>query len=412
MVKENLFNKTILFLIYLYIPSIIFSNALSNILLLIFSFLSFYLILKKKVQIPIWMFYFFILICFYFLHPSNFKEFDLEKLIKIFFLIRFPLFVLLILYLANNENNKKHFKIIFKIILLFLALLSLDIIYQFIFKIDILGYKPGAWDVSIHDYKRYSGFFNDEYIGGAYLYLNSVLVLYHFSKDNTLPRYCFLLTMTSLLLIATILSGERVAVFKLSLIIIIFVFFFLPALKEKKFYFIIIFSLATIFTFNNDTLSKRYIDSTISEVGSLKNIKNNSYHYLHYKIALNIFKDNPVIGGGYKSFPKLCKRYDHGQYDLKNRKATRSCSTHPHNMVIQILSSGGLIAFIIFSLFIIKLTTNLFKDKNYLLIVFLVIYFLPIIPSGSIFSSWINFNFWFVIGLGLVFNQVFKSSKA
>jgi len=357
------------------------------------------------------MVYFFIFIFFYLFHPSNFKEFDLEKLIKIFFLIRFPLFVLLILYLADKEDNRKYFKIIFKIIFLFLVLLSIDIIYQFIFKIDILGYIPGAWDENILDYKRYSGFFNDEYIGGAYLYLNSCLVLYLFLKNKLVSRYGFLLTAISLILVATIMSGERVALFKLSLMIIISAFFLLPVLKEKKFYLIIIFSLATMFVVNNDTLSKRYIDSTILEIGSFENIKNNSYHYLHYKTALNIFKDNPVIGGGYKSFPLLCKTYDNGQYESNIRKATSSCSTHPHNMFLQILSSGGLVAFILFSLFIIKLTTHLLNNKNYLLIVFLIVYFMPFIPSGSIFTSWINFNFWLIIGLGLVFDKVYKVQK-
>ena len=411
MVKKNLFNKVSFFLIYLYIPSIIFSNALSNILLLIFSFFSFYLILKNRIQIPTWMVYFIIFIFFYFFHPSNFKEFDLEKLIKIFFLIRFPLFVLLILYLADKEDNRKYFKIIFKIIFLFLVLLSIDIIYQFIFKIDLLGYKPGAWDENILDYKRYSGFFNDEYIGGAYLYLNSCLVLYLFLKDKLLLKYGFLLVAISLILVATIMSGERVALFKLSLMIMISAFFLLPVFKGKKIYLIIMFSLATMFVLNNDTLSKRYIDSTITEIGNFENIKNNSYHYLHYKKALDIFKDNPVMGGGYKSFPLLCNAYDNKQYEAKSRKATSACSTHPHNMFMQILSSGGLVAIILFLLFITKLITHLLNDKNYLLIVFLIIYFMPFIPSGSIFTSWINFNFWLIIGLGLIFDKVYKVQK-
>ena len=411
MVKKNLFNKVSFFLIYLYIPSVIFSNALSNILLLILSFFSFYLILKNRIQIPTWMVYFIIFIFFYFFHPSNFKEFDLEKLIKIFFLIRFPLFVLLILYLADKEDNRKYFKIIFKIIFLFLVLLSIDIIYQFIFKIDLLGYKPGAWDENILDYKRYSGFFNDEYIGGAYLYLNSCLVLYLFLKDKLLLKYGFLLVAISLILVATIMSGERVALFKLSLTIMIFAFFLLPVFKGKKIYLIIMFSLATMFVLNNDTLSRRYIDSTISEIGNFENIKNNSYHYLHYKTALDIFKDNPVMGGGYKSFPLLCNAYDNKQYEAESRKATSACSTHPHNMFIQILSSGGLVAIILFLLFITKLITHLLNEKNYLLIVFLIIYFMPFIPSGSIFTSWINFNFWLIIGLGLVFDKVYKVQK-
>ena len=101
-------------------------------------------------------------------------------------------------------------------------------------------------------------------------------------------------------------------------------------------------------TLSNNSIQTRLIKSTAIEIGSFENIKKNSYHYLHYKTAIKIFNDNLLFGGGYKSFPVLCKNYDHGQYNSIDRKAISVCSTHPHNMIIQILSSGGIIGFILF----------------------------------------------------------------
>ena len=79
---------------------------------------------------------------YYFLNPNNFfnewPNIHFEKFIKIFFLIRFPLLVILLLYLAKNENNVKYFRFVFIILSLLLFLLSIDIIFQFIFKIDFL----------------------------------------------------------------------------------------------------------------------------------------------------------------------------------------------------------------------------------------------------------------------------------
>ena len=99
--------------------------------------------------------------------------------------------MILILYLAKKEINVKYFKIIFIILSILLFLLSIDIIFQFIFKVDIFGIKPGHWDENINDFKRYSGFFGDELIGGAYLYLNSFLILYFLTNKNLQNKRIF-----------------------------------------------------------------------------------------------------------------------------------------------------------------------------------------------------------------------------
>jgi O-antigen ligase len=408
-------DKISFYLLYLLIPSIIFSNALANILLVVLGFFSCYLIFKKQIQIPSWLIYFFILVLYYFLHPTNFliewNHLDYKNLIKILFLIRFPLLVILILYLAKKEINVKYFKIIFIILSLLLFLLSIDIIFQFIFKVDIFGIKPGQWDDNINDFKRYSGFFGDELIGGAYLYLNSFLILYFLINKNLQNKRNFFLILIFLILISVILSGERVALFKYLLLITIFIFFIIPDFKKQKFILIFTFFLLGILIYNNETLKKRYIQGTFNEIGSVEKIKNNSYHYLHYVTAINIFKDNVLFGAGYKSFPLECKKYDEQYYDLEKRKAITSCSTHPHNMIFQILSSGGIIGFIIFLLFLSKLILFLSNSKNYLLITYVLVFYLPIIPSGSIFTSWINFNFWLILGLSLVYEKLKINKK-
>ena len=89
---------------------------------------------------------------------------------------------------------------------------------------------------------------------------------------------------------------------------------------KKKNYINICFFFLSIFIYNNETLKKRYVQSTFSEIGSVEKIKNNSYHYLHYVTAINIFKDNVLFGAGYKSFPLECNKYDEQYNDLKKEK--------------------------------------------------------------------------------------------
>ena len=80
-------------------------------------------------------------------------------------------------------------------------------------------------------------------------------------------------------------------------------------------------------------------------------------------------------------------------------------------MIFQILSSGGIIGFIIFLLFLSKLILFLLNSKNYLLVTYVLVFYLPIVPSGSIFTSWINFNFWLILGLSLVYEKLKLSKK-
>jgi O-antigen ligase len=405
------FDKFCFLLLLLFIPSVILSNAIANIILIIISLVSIYLVLTKNVTIPKWMIFYLILILFYLLHPSNFINFSFEKVIKIISLIRFPLLALLILYLGDKLTNKKFIDILIRTLVVLLIFLALDIFIQFYFKVDLFGYSPGLWDVELKNFKRYSGFFGDELIGGGYLFLNLILLLALIDNSYFKYKHIYLIFFCLIILLAIFLSGERVALFKSILLISSFLIISKSIKLKKKLFFILMIFLIGIMTLSNNSIQKRLIKSTVIEIGSLENIKKNSYHYLHYKTAIKIFNDNLLFGGGYKSFPVLCKNYDHGQYNSIDRKAISVCSTHPHNMIIQILSSGGIIGFILFCFFIFYLLNNPKKEKNYLLILFLIIYFFPLVPSGSFFSSWINFNFWFLLGILLVLQDLNKNMK-
>ena len=64
-------------------------------------------------------------------------------------------------------------------------------------------------------------------------------------------------------------------------------------------------------------------------------------HFNHYLSAIEMFKDNKLLGIGPKNFRKFCK-------DEKYFLNEFSCSTHPHNYYIQLLSETGIIGFGLF----------------------------------------------------------------
>jgi O-antigen ligase len=394
-------------LISLLIPSIIFSDVLANAILIILSVACIHFIFKKKLIIPKWVKVYFALIFFYLIHPINFYDLSYQNFIKILFLLRFPLLIIIMLYLSDFLENQKFINFLLKILISFLILLSFDIFFQFHFKFDLLGFEAGMWDSEIQNYKRYGGFFGDELVSGSYLFFNLIIVLFLIKNNFIKYNNVFLILVIILMFTAIFISGERVALFKSTILLLAYIFFFSELKIRIKLFIslmIVLFGLAIL---TNPIIKKRYVDSTLSEIGSIENIKNNSYHFLHYKTAIKIFKDNILYGGGYKSFPILCKNYENLEKEkiTTNKKAITGCSTHPHNMIIQILSSGGLIGMILFILFIYYLVIEQNKKKNHMLILFLIIYFLPIIPSGSFFTSWVNTNFWFVLGTLLILNK-------
>jgi O-antigen ligase len=123
-----------------------------------------------------------------------------------------------------------------------------------------------------------------------------------------------------------------------------------------------------------------------------------------------MFIDSPLVGQGPKMFRVLCD-------DIKfnPNKVARTCSTHPHNLYVQLLAETGLLGllFILALCFtIIKLILNhtvlFIKKREYLLSDFqicLIACFLmtlwPIIPTMNFFNNWMNVIFYLPVGFFL-----------
>ena len=48
-------------------------------------------------------------------------------------------------------------------------LIIFDLFYQYIFDVNLIGFKPGLYNLDQDIYERYSGIFNNELILGSYL---------------------------------------------------------------------------------------------------------------------------------------------------------------------------------------------------------------------------------------------------
>ena len=339
-------------------------------------------------------FYFFLFFWIYLLANSFLNNFNLDSLKISFFYFRYGVFVLAVVALLKVDD--KFIKFFFYCIFICFTALIADGFYQYFFGENILGWKNSH---------RTSSFFGDEKILGSFLsrlwpifFGLSVLLV---NKKNKLFFLLILIFILSESLI--FLSGDRTAFFYINLSAI---FVILLSRKLLKFRLIILSTsilLLIIITLINPTAKERVFDHTLDEMNLFKNNKNDQNLYIfskqhthHYITAYRMFLDNKILGVGVKNFRNFC-----GQ--KKYKKSTLSCSTHPHNTYIQILSETGIIgfSFILFIFFyfckyVFKHLILRFKGKFFFtdfeicILSGIVIYIWPFIPTGNIFNNWLN----------------------
>ena len=313
-----------------------------------------------------------------------------------FFFIRFLLFALFIQYLAFNYLS---YLKVFKIWLFILIFVCFDIWVQYLFGTDLFGYPDHG--------HRFAGLFGDELVAGAFLWKISAPVvglLFYYLIYGKRKLIIYSAAALFLLLITILITGERasflmyVFAFFLSLFSI---FYFLRRIKL-----LIIFIFISLFLFFsalifNESIKSRYNDF----LNIINNFDKSSYGIL-FKSSMEVWKEEKILGVGLKSYSKVCDTLS-----FVNNTNHQQCSTHPHNIYLQIISETGLIGMILFLGFLISFFLNYLKlfskpailDKNFILLIFCSFYlfsmFWPLTTSGSFYSTWNGFYYWIIIGL-------------
>lgn len=325
-----------------------------------------------------------------------------------FTFIRFAILALAINYLI--KNNSKRIYLLFLTIILSLLLVAIDGVYQFFNGRNIFGFEQITPE-------RVSGFFKDELILGSYISRLSPILIgtYFYCKYLKLIKknYDNLFFIASIfLLFVVIISGERVSTAYIFITVFFSLFFFSIKIKYK-----ILITLFTIFFLifvfiKSKTISNRYF-FIFDQVGitKLENKEDpkiyfmSTDHHHHAIAAYKIFKENILFGSGSKMFRIIC--------DKRYKDASNSCTTHPHNHIMQFLSETGIFGFLFyfFSLFyvlfqMIKVIKKIiigpiadnYKAKFFYLVALLISLF-PVLPSGNFFNNWIGIVSF--LGLGM-----------
>ena len=160
-------------------------------------------------------------------------------------------------------------------------------------------------------------------------------------------------------------------------------------------------------SYNYNTLLKHrysYLINFAVDKNAISNYLKKSQYGAHYDTAYSIFKDNKLFGVGLKNFRNECnkEKYLNSQFEMNKQR----CATHPHQIYFEILSETGIFGFISFLIFMVvsiylSLRTYIEKKNIFQLmsIFYVVTFLIPILPSGSFFSTFYSSLFWINYGV-------------
>ena len=291
---------------------------------------------------------------------------------------------ILILFVAFNFffHQTLFFSKVFKIWLITLLIVAFDVFFEYFNGVNLLGFPE------IRENQRLVSFFKDEPIVGAYIYGFYLLLIGFLMNENFFKQKNIIFLLLIILFLAIFLTGERSNSIKAFLGIFLLIFFFKEIPKKIKLISLILaLSSLVILISNSDNFKMRYAVQIKSALGD------KSIYFNLYKSGYQVFKNYPIFGVGNKNY--RIESCDNFENENKNEKyEDYLCTTHPHQIYLELLSEHGIIGTLIILLIFFKLIfskiLSVSKNLNYIQIgsmIFLLLTFLPIIPSGSFFND-------------------------
>lgn len=353
-------------------------------------------------------FFIFIFFCFYGIIRSLFSDIPFESLTTegSVFYFRYIFFALGVSYLFHTNPYLIRCFIFLTIFCIFIV--SVDTFYQYFFEYNLFGNPKFNPD-------RLTSLFGKEPIIGRYIsnltIITFSLIQISYQNSKKVIRTSSLLLMSGFLVV--FLSGERTPLFNLFLFLILILLFFQKYRKYLIKMFLILSVILLICLQFNPTAKIRMIDYSFAQISQTKlpYLPYSKEHEKIYTTSLMMFAENPLFGLGTNTFRYQCNKQ-------KYVSEANSCSSHPHNYYIQLLSEGGIIGFLFIFLFFFNLTLIIFKKiiqltlnndnpeihkKKLVSAILLFIFLFPLVPHMSFYNNWNNV--FLMISLSLYMNS-------
>ena len=285
---------------------------------------------------------------------------------------------MIILFVAFNYffNQKLFLKKVLYSWSIILCFILLDIFFESLNGKNIFGFGGGEYG------ERLVSFFKDEPIIGGYINGFYLIIIGFLLNETNFKNKNVIVFLSALFLIGIFLTGERSNTIRAFLGLIIFYLAYKEyGIKKKIIFFTSIFVFFLLLISNSQFLKMRYV----SQIKSY--FHTNQIYFGIYKSGFEVFKDNKIFGVGNKNY-----RIETCNLD---KKENYICTTHPHQIYFEMLSEhgilGSILIFVVLYKIIFSKIVKTLRNNNYIMmgsLIYLMLIFLPLLPSGAFFNDY------------------------
>ena len=393
--KENILIISLISLLALFPISYLLGNSIINLFLFLISIIYLAYVIKYKMFTEFQKFSFLIIFGLWGTFLINLflsQNFDLSlnRVLKFIFII---IFISAIKFLIRYKNFFFE-KSIYKIWSFIFLIVLFDLVFEYIFGHNITGnksYMPG----------RLTGFIKGELVIGYFFIGFALFTFLYLDKQINKKNFTFFILLFFILI--SFIIGERSNFIKFLIASLTFFFVVYEInLKKKVVGILITLSILLFIVSNNNIYKTRFVNQmpNLLEKDGIKKFMLNSTYGSHYNTAISVFKNNIIFGVGIKNYREesIKNIYTDQNKDFK----FQIMGTHPHQIHLEILSETGIFGYLSFFSFIIyslnlSIKSFLKSKNNYQLaaILFIICSLIPVLPSGSFFSTYTSVLFWF-----------------
>ena len=398
-IKENITIKISLILILSFPIILLLGSAIINISIVLMNiFFLTHVVINKKYQIfRNEIFYLLIALWFFLILNTLLNEGFHENYSRSFSFVRFIILILSFTYFFTYKDSKFR-KLIFNFWTIIFIIVTLDLIFEYFLGFNTLGFKSPFSG-------RLVGFMGEQLkIGHWYLCFALIILANYFNHNKIF--YLFLIFS----IITSFIIGERANFFRLFIALTMLIIF-LRIFSFKTFLIFLISGIIIYFiTTNyhedkNNKFKDRYITQIFSvlKMNSIMEINNsNSYTPMFFN-AYGLFKQNKLFGVGVGSY--LEQSHQYFRANKMTSKYRILPNTHPHQFHFEILATLGLPGYLFISFFLLYFLFKGFysytKNKdiiNLTSFLFIFVFCIPLLPTGSFFTTygasifWLNFS--------------------
>ena len=285
---------------------------------------------------------------------------------------------MIILFVAFNYffNQKLFFKKVLYVWSVILFFILFDVFFESFNGRNILGYGGDEYG------NRLVSFFKSEPIVGGFINGLYLIIIGFLFNEINLKNKNIVMLFSILFITGIFLTGERSNTIRAFLGLIVFYLAFKEyEIKKKIVFFTSIIVLFLFLISTSQFLKMRYVGQIQSYFTT------NQIYFKIYKSGFEVFNDNKIFGVGNKNYRvKTCN---------VNKKENYQCTTHPHQIYFEILSEHGILGliliFFVFYKMIFSKIKETFRNNNYTVnasLIYLILTFLPLLPSGAFFSDY------------------------